>query len=273
MCSHGVGCVPPLLGLVPTHSRFSSAPSPPPGAAPEPPLRGTHSPSFTRTPAHILCLGSPRRLVPLRRIQSPVSRAAFLGHTQCLLAHSPSDHKSPLRPHAPWLCLGAHPALGWPFPLRAPTGSAGAPTAQGRLSAVLGRPHAVRWGLPHSTAASTRLPPPPLWMGPGGFRAPLCAGSHLLPALPVGESPSYSVPAAQRGRLFTHPSLEHRVLLGRLLQGYGAHLGRYPQGSAPRNRVQGPHCRALPVHLLVRSDSEPLRAGPELTNSCSWTGQ
>ena len=128
------------------------------------------------------------------------------------------------------------------------------------------------WGLPLSTAASTHLPLSSLWMGPGGFRAPLCAGSHL-PALPVGESPSYSVPAAQRGRSFTHPSQKHRVLLGRLLQGYGAHLGRYPQGSAPRNRVQGPHCRAPPVHLLVRSDSEPLRAGPELTNSCSWTGQ
>ena len=174
MRSHGVGCVPPLLGLVPTHSRFSSAPSPPPGAAPEPPLRGTHSPSFTRTPAHILCLGSPRRLVPLRRIQSPVSRAAFLGHTQCLLAHSPSDHKSPLRPHAPWLCLGAHPALGWPFPLRAPAGPPGAPTARGRRSAGLGRPRGVRflWGLPLGTAASTRLPPPLTLDGPRRVQGP-----------------------------------------------------------------------------------------------------
>ena len=46
---------------------------------------------------------------------------------------------------------------------------------------------------------------------------------------------SYSVPAAQRGHSFTCPSQKHRVLVGRLLPGYGAHLGRYLQGSAPRN--------------------------------------
>lgn len=232
----------PLPGLVPTHSRFSSAPSPPPGAAPEPPLRGTHSPSFTRTPAHILCLGSPRRLVPLRRIQSPVSRAAFLGHTHCLLAHSPSDHKSPLGPHAPWLCLGNHPALAWPFPLRAPAGPPGAPTARGRLSAGLGRPRGVRflWGLPLGTVASTRLPRFSLWMGPGGFRAPLCAGSHLLLALPVGESPSYSVPAAQRGRLFTQPSLEHRFCWAGSSMGTGL-----PWAGTRRARHPGTEYRAL----------------------------
>ena len=63
---------------------------------------------------------------------------------------------------------------------------------------------------------------------------------------------NYSVPATQRGHSFTCPSQEHRVPVGRLLPGYRAHLGRYLQGSAPRNRVQVPHCRASPAHQLVR---------------------
>ena len=232
--------------------------------------------------SHILSLGSSGRLVPLRWIQSPISRATSLGHTHRWLAHSPSDNKGPLGSRAPWLCLGTHPPLAWPFPLRAPAGSAGAPTAQGRLSAVLGRPHAVRWGLPHSTAASTRLPPSSLCMGPGwaqgpgqvqgpgqaqgprvgswpragseprvgsgaqgGLRAP---GQVQAPGWAQGSTVclvlisswccpwgSYSVPAAQRGHSFTCPFQKHRVLVGRLLPGYGAHLGRYLQGSAPRN--------------------------------------
>ena len=49
--------------------------------------------------------------------------------------------------------------------------------------------------------------------------------------------------------------------------------GRAPrQGSAHRSRAHSPCCRASPVHFLVRVDPEPLRAGPELTNSSSWTG-
>ena len=165
-------CPPPAQGDCPLTAGSRLPLHPLPGQLTEPPLRGTHSPSFTGLLCHILSLGSSGRLVPLKQIQPHVTRAAFLGHTHCLLAHSPSDHKSPLGPHAPWLCLGTHPPLAWPFPLRAPAGSAGAPTAQGRLSAVLGRPHAVRWGLPHSTAASTRLPPSSLCMGPGWAQGP-----------------------------------------------------------------------------------------------------
>ena len=44
------------------------------------------------------------------------------------------------------------------------------------------------------------------------------------------------------------------------------------QGSAHRNHAHSPCCRAFPMHFLVRVDPEPLRAGPELTNSSSWTG-
>ena len=87
------------------------------------------------------------------------------------------------------------------------------------------------------------------------------------------QSLSYSVLASQTGCSFIRPFQEHGVLVGRLLTGYGAHLSKYPQGSGPRNRAQSPLCRARPAHLLVRPDPEPLRAGPELTNSCSWTGQ
>ena len=170
----------------PTHSRFSSAPHPLPlragshlpftHAQGDPPTHSSHLPftpslgdlpitAGSRLPfppsrgssqslllgglsSHILSLGSPGRLVPLRRIQSSVSKAAFLGHTH----HSPPSCPLPLRQQRPpgvpcpppWLCLGAHHPLAWPFPLRAPAGSAGVPTARGRLSAVLGRPCAVR---------------------------------------------------------------------------------------------------------------------------------
>ena len=41
------------------------------------------------------------------------------------------------------------------------------------------------------------------------------------------------------------------------------------QGWAHRNRAHSPHCRALPAHLSLRSDTEHLRAGLELTNSSS----
>ena len=41
------------------------------------------------------------------------------------------------------------------------------------------------------------------------------------------------------------------------------------QGWEHRNRAYRPHCRALPAHLSLRSDTEHLRAGLELTNSSS----
>ena len=103
-------------------------------------------------------------------------------------------------------------------------------------------------------------------MAQGGLRGPTaCPGSHLIPALPTGASLSYSVPATQRGHSFTRSSQEHRVLVGRLLQGYGAHLGRYPAGLSTQEPCTEPSLQSTPSPPVGRSDPEPLRAGPKLT--------
>ena len=212
--------------------------------------------------SHILSLGSSGRLVPLRQIQSPVSRAASLGHTHRRLAHSPSDNKGPLGSRAPWLCLGAHPPLAWPFPLRAPAGSAGAPTAQSRLSAVLGRPHAVRWGLPHSTEASTRLPPSSLCMGSGWAHGPGRAqgpregsgprvgsglhcmpGSHLILALLAGELLS----ACCSERALVHmPLPEAQGSGGQAPPRVWGSPGQVPAGLSTQELSTGPSLQSTP---------------------------
>ena len=115
--------------------------------------------------------------------------------------------------------------------------------------------------LTHSTVASTHLLTSSLWMGPGWA----CPGSHLIPALPTGASLSYSVPAAQRERSFTRSSQEHRVLVGRFLQGYAAHLGRYPAGLNTQEPCTELSLQSTPSLPVGWSDSEPLRAGPEPT--------
>ena len=278
---------------MPAHSRFTYAPvTPAQGERPltggsrlppypllgqltEPPLRGSHSLSFTRTPVSHPVLGSSGSLVPLRRIQSPITMATSQGHTHRLFAHFPSDHKGPLGPCAPLLCLGTHSPLAWPFPLSRPLqGHQELPPPGAGCLLSWGGP-VVSGGASHTQhSGHTRLSISSLCMGPGWAQGPT-ACLVLISSWRCWRG-SYSVPAARvvgGGRSFTRPSQEHRVLVGRLLQGHGAHLGRYPQGLAPRNRVQSPHFRAPPAHLLVRSDPEPLRAGPEPTNSCSWTGQ
>ena len=155
----------------------------PPGETHSPSPRTAHrahSPPFTRTLGVASCLGSSGRLVPLERIQPPVTRAAFLGPTHTCSSTPRSDQKGPLGPRAPGSVCHSPPA--WPVSLTAPAGSPGASTAWGRLPALSwGGLRGVRFkkqqvpvGPPtHSTAASTRLPTSSLWMGPGGPR-----GSH-----------------------------------------------------------------------------------------------
>ena len=79
---------------------------------------------------------------------------------------------------------------------------------------------------------------------------PACPSSHLILALPTGESQSYSVPTSQRKHLFTHPSQKHGVLMGRYptahgsnmsrpLPGHGAHLGRHLTGLSTQELCPG----------------------------------
>ena len=247
------GVCAPLPGLVPTHSRFSSDPSPPPGAAPEPPLRGTHSPSFTRTLAHILCLGSPGRLVPLRRIQSPFSRAAFLGHTHRLLAHSPSHHKSPLWPRALWLCLGAHPALAWPFPLRAPAGPPGAPTAWGRLSAGLGRPRGqVPVGPP--TRHSGQHPPPVLLTldGPRRVQGPTVCWFSSPPGAACGRVAKLLCACCTEGALVHTPLPGAQGSAGQAPPRVRGSPGQVPAGLSTQEPSTGPSLQSTPSPPVVQ---------------------
>ena len=92
-------CPPPAQGDCPLTAGSRLPLHPLPGQLTEPPLRGTHSPSFTGLLCHILSLGSSGRLVPLKQIQPHVTRAAFLGHTHHLLVHSPlRPERSPRAP-------------------------------------------------------------------------------------------------------------------------------------------------------------------------------
>ena len=216
---------------------------------------------------------------------------SVLCHQGCFLGpQTPPAHPLPAQtrkaPSGPELrgSAGAPTPL-MPGPsLTSPSGSPGAPTTQGKLSAVLGRPlwcqveetrgtcgtsHTQHSGQ-HPPTDCVTLDGPRVGSGASLRVLVLISSQHCLHR---SQSLSYSVLAAQIGCSFIRPSQEHRVLVGRLLPGYGAHLSRYPQGSGPRNHAQSPLCRALPAYLLVRPDPEPLRAGPELTNSCSWTGQ
>lgn len=158
-------------------------------AAPEPPLLGGLSalPGLLPTP----CVWGHPEGRPSEAGSGHRQQAAFLT-TLTASSPTPRPQKKPLGPCA--LALPGRSLLRPGPSLLTASWSPGAPTAQGRLSAVLGRPmvsgarsNRFLWGLPLSTAASTHLPPSLLWMGPGGFKAPLCAGSHL-PALPMGES-------------------------------------------------------------------------------------
>ena len=176
---------------MPTHSKFSTAPSPPPrvsahsqqvhvcpftpppppGHLTEPPLRGTHSPSFTRTPvSHPISVitRSSGRLVPLRQIQSPISRAAFL---VTLTAYLPTPHQTTKAPSGP-----APPGFAWVLTPLQPGPSLSRPLLKGLQE--LPPPRAgclLSWGGPVVSGGAshtqhsghTCLPPSSLWMGPG----------------------------------------------------------------------------------------------------------
>ena len=196
---------------MPTHSKFSTAPSPPPrvsahsqqvhvcpftpppppGHLTEPPLRGTHSPSFTRTPvSHPISVitRSSGRLVPLRQIQSPISRAAFLVTLTACLPTPPQTTKAPSGP--------APPGFAWVLtPLR-PGPSLSRPLLQGLQEShhpgqAVCCPGEAPWcqvGPPTlSTVATPASRPLPSGWAQGELRAPLRAGSHLIVALPAGE--------------------------------------------------------------------------------------
>ena len=212
--------------------------------------------------------------------KSHVTRATFLDDTHHLLVHSQLRTERSSWALSPQSLPGALSPLVWPFPIMSPAGSPGAPTPLGRLSAVSwGGLCGVRW---KEQEVSMRLltpaqqPAPTYWPLHSGwaqveFRGP----QHvlvLIPVLPTGESLSYSVQGAQG------------MLIHTLLPGPQGSRGQAPprtwglpgqvppQGSAPRNHAQSPHCRAPAAYLLDRSDPEPLRAGPEATNSSFWTG-
>ena len=170
---------------------------------------------------------------------------------------------------------------GLALPITSPAGSPGAPTTPGQaVCCVLGRPlwcqvrgtRGTHEAAHTSTAASTHLLTSSLWMGPGGVQGTLaCPCSH--PSAAHGGVAKLLCARCTEGMLI------HTLLPG----ARGSHgqtpprkwglPGQVPpQGSAPRNHAQSPHCRVSPAYLLDGSDLEPLRAGPEVTNSSFWTG-
>ena len=244
------GLCAPLPGLVPTPSSFTCAPSLPPRAAPEPPLRGTQRllPGLLLTP----CVWGHPEGHPSEVGSVTVSRAAFLGHTHRQLAHSPSDHKSPLGPRAPWLCLGAHSPLAWPFPLTAPAGSPGAPTAQGRLSAVLGRPHGVRCkkqqvpvGAP--TQHSGQHPPPTVLTldGPRRVQGPtVCWFSS--PGAACGRVAKLLCACCTEGALIHTPLPEAQGSAGQAPPRVRGSPGQVPAGLSTQEPSTGPSLQSTP---------------------------
>ena len=188
----------------------------------------------------------------------PITRAAFLGHTHHLLVHSQ------LRPERPPQAPSSMALPGRLLPsglvlLTSPAGPPGAPTARGRLFALSwGGLHGCQVQEPTGTCGASHTqhsgqhPPTALFTldGPrvrSRTHTPLCVlVLNLIPVLPTGKLLSYSVPAAQRGCSFTHPSQEHRVLVGRLLQGYGAHLGRYPTRLSSQEPGTEPSLQSTP---------------------------
>jgi len=177
-------------------------------------------------------LGSSERLVTVKWIQSHITRAAFPDHTHHLLVHSQ------LRPERPPQAPSSMALPGRLLPsglvlLTSPAGPPGAPTARGRLFALSwGGLHGCQVQEPTGTCGASHTqhsgqhPPTALFTldGPrvrSRTHTPLCVlVLNLIPVLPTGKLLSYSVPAAQRGCSFTHPSQEHRVLVGRLLQNW-----------------------------------------------------
>ena len=233
-------------------------PSPALGRLTEPPLRGAHSPSLTGLLSHSPVSGVIQKACYSEEDSVSRHQCRFPGSHSPLLVLSQLRPQKPPRAPSPMALPGRSLPSGLVLLSHIPCRVARSSHCPGQaVCSVLGRPPWCQvqeptgtWGAPPCcTAASSCLLTSSLWVGPGPT---VCPGSHLIPVLPMGELLGYSVPAAQRGSSFTHPSQEHRVLVGRLLQGYGAHLGRCPAGLSSQEPGLG--CRAPPVHLLVRSD-------------------
>lgn len=195
-------------------------------------LLGDSLTSFYQDSCGASCLGPRGRLVPLERIQPPVTRAAFLGPTHTCSSTPRSDQRGPLGPRAPgsvWALTPLRPGPSLSRPLQGhqelPLPGAGCLPCPGEALVVSGlRNSRFLWGLPHTAQRPAPAYRPLPVDGPGG---------------PMGESLSYSVPASQRGCSFAHPSQELRVLGGRLLPGYGAqvpHRAQHP-GTVYRDLV------------------------------------
>ena len=176
-------CPPPAQGVCPRAAGSRRPLHPLPGQLTEPPLRGTHSPSFTGLLCHILSLGSSGRLVPLKQIQPHVTRAAFLGHTHHLLVHSPlRPERSPRAPSPPgsvWALTPLWPGLSLSQPPQGhqelPPPRAGCLPCPGEASVVSGlRNNRFLCGLPHTA----QRPAPAYQPLPCGWAQGCPRGSH-----------------------------------------------------------------------------------------------
>ena len=150
------------------------------GKLPEPPLRGPHLPSFTRTLVSQFCFWDHLQGLWLWRgfsLRSP-GPLSWITRTTCLSTPS-SDQKGPLGPRAPWLCLGRSVPSSLVLPSHVPCRVIRSSHCRGRLS-VLGRPPWCQaqettgtcGASPPSTAASSCLLTSSLWMGPGWAQGP-----------------------------------------------------------------------------------------------------
>lgn len=98
------GCAP----LPETGTHFPAAShNPPPQVAPEPPAPGGTQRLYRTLPTPVS--GVIRKAAPLRQVQSPSAELLSGPPFHRQLAHSPSDHKSPLRPSRPLALPGRSP--------------------------------------------------------------------------------------------------------------------------------------------------------------------
>ena len=114
----------------------------------------------------------------------------------------------------------------------------------------------VLYQVPSSPQGSRGQGPPRIWSSPVHVASSPRGSCGQAPPR-IWSSPG-QVPSSPRGSRGHAPPWIQRS------------PGQVPwQGWAHRNRAHSPHCRAPPAHLLVRADTEHLRAALELTNSSS----